>query len=61
MPSTNQIIDRWFTEKVRGSAIAHNTEAWNAISAAVEDLKARLANPSDEPTPLPPQPNEPQE
>ncbi len=58
MPSTDQIIDRWFTERIRGSAIAQHTPSWNVLTEAVEDLKGRLAKPSDAPTPLPAQPTQ---
>ena len=37
------LIDRWHAETFSGSAIARDTEIWNLVHAATQDLKARLA------------------
>lgn len=37
------LIERWFDENFRGSAVARaGDDAWNAAFAAKEDLKRRL-------------------
>lgn len=35
-------VARWMTDEVRGSAIAQNTEAWNAMGALVDSLQRIL-------------------
>lgn len=36
------LIDRWFDDRFRGTALVQTTAAWNAAHAAKEDLKTRL-------------------
>jgi hypothetical protein len=36
------VVDAWFNDKIHGSAIAQITPAYNAIYAALDDLKALL-------------------
>lgn len=35
-------VDKWFNEKSRNSAIARNTDAYNALFEGLKDLKAGL-------------------
>ena len=37
------IVDAWFNDRIHGSALAQITPAYNAVFAALDDLKARLA------------------
>ena len=39
----DDLVERWFFEAFHGSAIARSTETWNAVHAAKEELKRRLA------------------
>ena len=36
------VVDAWFNDKIHGSEVARITPAYNAILAALDDLKARL-------------------
>jgi hypothetical protein len=38
-----QLIDRWWEDHFPGSAVAHDTRAWNVAHAAKETLKRLLA------------------
>jgi hypothetical protein len=39
----NELVDRWFDENFRGSAVAlAGSDAWNVAFAAKDDLKKRL-------------------
>lgn len=38
----HQIVEAWFLEKVPNSPVSQNTQAFNHVRAAVNDLKARL-------------------
>lgn len=37
------LIDRWHFEAFHGSAVARDTEVWNLVHRAKEELKRRLA------------------
>ena len=37
------IVERWHAETFAGSPVARDTEIWNFIHKAKDDLKARLA------------------
>lgn len=39
----NAIVDGWFGEKIATGFIARNTDAYNQVFLACDDLKARLA------------------
>ena len=41
-PKTDAIVDLWFAECVQGTAVGRYTDAYNAIYAALPELKARL-------------------
>lgn len=36
------VIDRWFNDKFPGSLVARDTDTWNFVRQAVEELKERL-------------------
>ncbi len=36
-------IDTWMHESFAGSVVAQNTQVWNVVFAAKDDLKQRLA------------------
>lgn len=38
------LVEHWFFDAFHGSLIARSTEVWNAVHAAKEDLKRRLAD-----------------
>lgn len=38
------LIDRWHFEAFHGSAVARDTEVWNLVHRAKEELKHRLAS-----------------
>lgn len=42
-PSSDELVDRWFADSFQGSRLANETETWNLVFAAKEDLKRRLA------------------
>jgi hypothetical protein len=37
------LIDRWHFESFNSTRLGHDTEAWNLVLAATQDLKSRLA------------------
>ncbi len=37
------IVDQWHFESFQGSVVARETEVWNFVHAAKEDLKRRVA------------------
>ena len=37
------LVDRWHAEAFAGSIVAQDTESWNLVHAATQDLKTRLA------------------
>ncbi len=37
------LIDRWHSESFNSTRLGHDTELWNLVLAAKEDLKSRLA------------------
>ena len=39
----DDLVEHWFFETFHGSAVARSTETWNAVHAAKEELKRRLA------------------
>ena len=52
MPDTSQtppavdvdaLVERWHADAFVGSRLARDTETWNLVHAATQDLKARLA------------------
>lgn len=44
IPSTfDALVDLWFAECVQGTPVGRYTEAYNAIYAAKDELKRRLA------------------
>ncbi len=43
------LIDQWFFESFHASGVAQSTQTWNAVRAAVDDLKRRLAPLFDQP------------
>lgn len=54
------IVDEWHFECFHGSAVARDTEVWNLVHAAKDDLKqrltiasARVATLTQTPTPTP--------
>ena len=40
----DNLVEHWFFEAFHGSAVARSTEVWNAVHAAKEELKRRLAD-----------------
>lgn len=43
-PQSNaEKIEAWFAERIHGSPIARDTEAYNYVRKAVDDLKAILS------------------
>ena len=38
----DQIVEKWFDERIRGSAVARNTEAWNLVMNEKDEQKRRL-------------------
>ncbi len=38
------LIDRWHFEAFHGSCVARDTEVWNLVHRAKEELKRRLAD-----------------
>ena len=42
-PTTADIVNIWFSERLATGAIARNTEAYNQAAAAVTELIARLS------------------
>lgn len=42
-PSVSDEIERWFHDSFHGTSIGGDTENWNLLHAAKEDLKKRLA------------------
>ncbi len=38
----DQAIDTWFADSFPGSPVARNTECWNRVHEAVQELKRRL-------------------
>ncbi len=41
--ATAAIVDRWFNERLQNSPLSRNTELYNVVYAAKEELKALLA------------------
>jgi hypothetical protein len=41
--SFDALVEAWHADHFPGSAVAQNTETWNLVFAAKEDLKLRLA------------------
>lgn len=39
----DQVVDSWFNDRINDSEISRYTVAYNALRAALPDLKARLA------------------
>lgn len=39
---TDQIVERWFDEHIRGSIVGRDTQVWNHIMAAKNRLKDML-------------------
>ena len=39
----DDLVEHWFFETFHGSTVARSTETWNAVHAAKEELKRRLA------------------
>jgi hypothetical protein len=39
----DQIIDQWFVESFHGTVVSQNTQVFNVVLAAKDDLKKRLA------------------
>jgi hypothetical protein len=37
------LIDRWHFESFNSTRLGHDTELWNLVLAATQDLKSRLA------------------
>jgi len=37
------LIDRWHFESFNSTPLGHDTEVWNLVLAATQDLKSRLA------------------
>ncbi len=37
------LLDRWHADHFAGSPVARDTQCWNLVHAATQDLKARLA------------------
>ena len=37
------LVEHWFFDTFHGSLVARSTETWNAVHAAKEELKRRLA------------------
>lgn len=37
------LIDRWHFESFNSTRLGHDTEVWNLVLAATQDLKSRLA------------------
>lgn len=42
-PKTAAIVDLWFAQCVQGTEVGRYTDAYNAMHAAKEELKRRLA------------------
>ncbi len=42
-PTTAEAIDKWFVESFHGSVVAHDTETFNYVRRAVDELKKRIA------------------
>lgn len=42
LPATEGVVDRWFNDCIRGSAIARHTPSYNHIHGALDELKRRL-------------------
>lgn len=51
--STPDIVNTWFAESIATGAIARNTEAYNQVLAAKDDLIARLGAATSEAAPAP--------
>ena len=41
--ATEALIDKWFAESFSGSIVSQQTDIYNAVFAAKEDLKRRMA------------------
>jgi hypothetical protein len=39
----DRLIDQWFFERFTSTRLGHDTELWNLVLAAKEDLKTRVA------------------
>jgi hypothetical protein len=39
---TDQVVDNWFNNHIRGSAVGRNTEAWNHLMSVIDRLKEDL-------------------
>jgi hypothetical protein len=37
------VIDKWFADSFQGTRLGNDTETWNLVFRAKEDLKTRLA------------------
>jgi hypothetical protein len=48
--SKADIVNAWFNERMRGGALARDTDAYNQVVAAIPDLIARL-DAADAPAP----------
>lgn len=42
-PAAVETIEKWFVEHFHGSIVSRDTEVYNHVHKAVEDLKRRLA------------------
>lgn len=45
-PATADTVETWFRESFHGTVLAQNTEHFNLVRRAVDDLKKRLAPPT---------------
>jgi hypothetical protein len=39
----DEIVEQWFSDSFRDSRLANDTETWNLVHTAKEELKRRLA------------------
>lgn len=51
--TVRETIDRWFAQHLRVGALARDTEAYNQVFVAVENLKDALDPRTPEPAPAP--------
>lgn len=41
-PTRDEIIEKWFVERIHDSPVSRHTEVYNHVRAAVDDLKKML-------------------